>query len=137
DAATLLELYATQRRDDPEAYYLLGLCYQNAAMDNLQTMLAIDPQSYRLHWFMGDAYFEEERYDDAAREYQTALNLVPGNSYLFLNLGNVLFRQMKYTEAAEYFRRAAEADPQNSQAHLMLGDSLLLQRNPDQAVPHL
>jgi len=137
EGAALLELYVARRRDDPEAYYFLGVCYQNAATNHLQAMLAIDPQSYRLHWFLGDAYFEEERYDDATREYQAALNLVPGNSYLFLNLGNVLFRQMKYAEAADSFRRAADSDPQNSQAHLLLGDSLLLQRNPEEAIPHL
>lgn len=137
EAAPLLELYASKHRDAPEVHYLRGVCYQRAAMDNLQAMIAIDPQSYRLHWFMGDAYFEKERYEEATKEYQAALDRAPGNSYLYLNLGNVCYRQMKYVEAAEYYRRALDSDSQNGQAHLMLGDSLLLQRNAEQAAPHL
>jgi len=137
DAAPVLELYAATHQDAPEAHYLRGVCYQRAALDDLQAMIAVDPQSYRLHWFMGDAYFERERYEEATKEYQAALDLMPGNSYLNLNLGNVRYRQMKYAEAAEYYRRSLDSDPQNGQAHLMLGDSLLLQRNPEQAVPHL
>jgi tetratricopeptide (TPR) repeat protein len=137
EAVAILELYATKHRDDPEIHYLRGLCYQSMAMDNLQAMIAIDPQSYRLHWFMGDAYFEKERYDEATKEYQAALELMPGNSYIYVNLGNVCYRQMKYVEATDYYRRALDSDPQNGQAHLMLGDSLLLQRNPEEAVPHL
>ena len=137
EAAPVLELYASKHRDAPEVHYLRGVCYQKAAMDHLQAMIAIDPQSYRLHWFMGDAYFEKERYEEATKEYQAALDRAPGNSYLYLNLGNVCYRQMKYVEASEYYRRSLDSDPQNGQAHLMLGDSLLLQRNPEQAIPHL
>jgi len=137
EAAPVLELYASKHRDAPEVHYLRGVCYQKAAMDNLQAIIAIDPQSYRLHWFMGDAYFEKERYEEATKEYQAALDRAPGNSYLYLNLGNVCYRQMKYVEASEYYQRSLDADPQNGQAHLMLGDSLLLQRNPEQAIPHL
>jgi tetratricopeptide (TPR) repeat protein len=137
EAAPVLELYASKHREAPEVHYLRGVCYQRAAMDNLQAMIAIDPQSYRLHWFMGDAYFEKERYEEATKEYQAALDRAPGNSYLYLNLGNVCYRQMKYVEAAEYYRRSLDSDPQNGQAHLMLGDSLLVQRNAEQAVSHL
>ena len=137
EAAPVLELYASKHRDAPEVHYLRGVCYQKAAMDRLQAMIAIDPQSYRLHWFMGDAYFEKERYEEATKEYQAALDRAPGNSYLYLNLGNVCYRQMKYVEASEYYRRSLDSDAQNGQAHLMLGDSLLLQRNAEQAVPHL
>ena len=82
-------------------------------------MIAIDPQSYRLHWFMGDAYFEKERYDEATKEYQEALELMPGNSYIYVNLGNVCYRQMNYVKAAEYYRRSLDSDPQNGQAHLI------------------
>jgi tetratricopeptide (TPR) repeat protein len=137
EAAPLLELYASKHRDAPEVDYWQGVCYQRAAMENLQAMIAIDPQSYRLHWFMGDAYFEKERYEEATKEYRAALDRAPGNSYLYLNLGNVCYRQMKYVEATEYYRRALDSDVQNGQAHLMLGDSLLLQRNAEQAIPHL
>jgi tetratricopeptide (TPR) repeat protein len=136
-AAELLETYAGRLKEDPEPHYLRGLCYQNASIEKMQMMASIDPESYRLRWLMGDIYFEQERYDDAIKEYQAALNLQPGNSYLYLNLGNVCHRQMRYAEAAKYYERSVEADPQNAQAQLMLGESLLVERNVEQAMARL
>ena len=138
DAATqLLEPYAKRHRDNPELHYLLGLSSQSAAEENMQRMVATDPQSYRVRWLMGRAYFARELYDAAAKEFQAALDLQPNNSDLLISLGNVYLRQMKYSEATQCFRRSVEHDPRNALAQLKLGDSLLLDRKAQEAIIHL
>jgi tetratricopeptide (TPR) repeat protein len=133
----ILDPYVNRNQNDPEPYYLLGLSYQKAATEIMQTMVETDPQSYRLRLLMGDAYFAQERYAVAEKEYQAALNLQPGNSDLYFRLGKAYQSQMKYKEALEHFRRSVESDSRNAHAQLKLGDSLLLARKPEEAVEHL
>jgi tetratricopeptide (TPR) repeat protein len=133
----ILSSYAADHPDAPEPHYLLGISYQSAANDIMQSMLSTDPSSYRLRMLMGDALFAHERYEEAAKEYQVALNLQPTHSDLHLRLGRVYYKQAKYEQALEHFKRSVESDPRNAQAQLRLGDSLLLAQKAEQAVPHL
>jgi tetratricopeptide (TPR) repeat protein len=135
--ADILRSWASRRSNDPEPHYLLGIAYQSAANEIMRTMVATDPNSYRLRMLMGDAFFARERYDEAINEYQAALSLQPANSDLHLRLGRVRHRQGKYEEALEDFKRAVERDPRNAQAQLRLGDSLLVAQKAEEAVVHL
>jgi tetratricopeptide (TPR) repeat protein len=133
----ILSSYADHHPDSPEPHYLLGISYQSAANDIMQSMLSTDPNSYRLRMLMGDALFAHERYEEATKEYQVALNLQPTNSDLHLRLGRVYTKQAKHEQALEHFKRSVELDPRNAQAQLRLGDSLLLAQKAEQAVLHL
>ncbi len=137
DAATrLLEPYARDHKNNPEIHYLLGLSSQGAAEKNMQLMISTDPQSYRVRWLMGRAYFARELYGAAIIEFQAALQLQPNNSDLLIGLGNIYLRQMKYPEATDSFRRSVKNNPRNALAQLKLGDSLLLDRKAEEAIPH-
>ena len=133
----ILRSYADRRSDDPEPHYLLGISYQSAANEIMQTMVSTDPNSYRLRMLLGDAFFARERYEEATKEYQAALNLQPTDSDLHLRLGRVYHRQAKYDEALEHFKRSVESDPRNAQAQLRLGDALLMAQKAAEAVLHL
>ncbi len=133
----ILDPYASRHAEDPEPHYLLGISYQAAANEIMQTMLSTDPHSFRLRMLMGDAFFARERYEEAIKEYLAALEMQPTNSDLHLRLGRVYQRQTKYEEALNHFRRSVESDPLNAQAQLRLGDSLLMAQKAEEAVPHL
>jgi tetratricopeptide (TPR) repeat protein len=137
DAAQLLESVVQGRSRDPEPVYWLALSYQKSAEARLRYMVAIDPNSYRVHWLMGDLQFELERYEPAVKEYKAALGLRPDNSQLYLNLGNVYREQMKYAEARECYRKSIQIDPYYAPAHLMLGEALLTESKGEEAVSHL
>jgi tetratricopeptide (TPR) repeat protein len=136
-AAELLEFVTNNRPEDVEPIYWLALSYQRSAESRLREMAAMDPNSYRVHWLMGDLQFELQRYEPAAKEYEAALALRPDNSQLYLNLGNLYREQMKYAEAMECYRKSVQADPYYAPAHLMLGDALLTESNAKEAVGHL
>jgi tetratricopeptide (TPR) repeat protein len=133
----ILSSYADRHPDDPEPHYLLGISYQSAANEIMQTMVRTDPNSYRLRMLMGDAFFARERYEEATKEYQLALNLQPTNSDLHLRLGRVYHKQAKYEEALDHFKKSVESDPRNAQAQLKLGDSLVMAQRAEEAVLHL
>ena len=133
----ILRSYAYRHADAPEPHYLLGISYQSAANEIMQTMVRTDPNSYRLRMLMGDAFFARERYEEATKEYQAALSVQPSNSDLHLRLGRVYHRQAKYEEALEHFKRSVEFDPRNAQAQLRLGDSLVMAQRAEEAVLHL
>lgn len=133
----ILRSYADRHADAPEPHYLLGISYQSAANEIMQTMVRTDPNSYRLRMLMGDAFFARERYEEATKEYQAALSVQPSNSDLHLRLGRVYHRQAKYEEALEHFKRSVEFDPRNAQAQLRLGDSLVMAQRAEEAVLHL
>jgi tetratricopeptide (TPR) repeat protein len=133
----ILRSYADRHSGDPEPYYLLGISYQSAANEIMQTMVSTDPNSYRLRMLMGDALFARERFEEAAKEYQAALSVQPSNSDLHLRLGRVYHRQAKYEEALAHFKQSVELDPRNAQAQLRLGDSLLMAQKAEEAVLHL
>jgi tetratricopeptide (TPR) repeat protein len=137
DAAQLLESVVQGRSRGPEPVYWLALSYQKSAEARLRDIAAMDPNSYRVHWLMGDLQFELERYEPAVKEYKAALGLRPDNSQLYLNLGNVYREQMKYAEAMECYRKSIQIDPYYAPAHLMLGDALLTESKGEEAVSHL
>ena len=65
-----------------ETNYLLGLSYKEVALEKLNRMVQLAPDSARSHQVLGDAYFAEKRYEDAVGEFATAVKLEAGNQEL-------------------------------------------------------
>src|SRR5205823_129314 len=72
----------------PEINYLLGLSYKEVALEKLTRMVQLAPQSARAHQVLGDAYFAEQRLDDAVVEYAAAVKLEPEKQDLHYLLGS-------------------------------------------------
>ncbi|PYT21583.1 MAG: hypothetical protein DMG57_38235 [Acidobacteria bacterium] len=131
-------LYATGRLEEmirlfarakapriPEINYLLGLSYKEVALEKLTRMVQLAPQSARAHQVLGDAYFAEQRLDDAVVEYAAAVKLEPEKQDLHYLLGSTYFKQSQFSLALESFDRALQLDPLNAEAYLMRGDALV------------
>ena len=141
-------LYRTQRHrelvklfdiesSEPELIYLVGSGYRELALDQFQKMVALDPDSVRAHQVLGDALFAQERYGDAAEEYESSARLAPNNPEIHFLRGNSYYKQMFFPAAAEAFERAIALDPRNAEAHLMLGDVLVQMGENKRAVAEL
>jgi tetratricopeptide (TPR) repeat protein len=109
----------------PEINYLLGLSYKEVALEKLVHMVQLAPESARAHQVLGDAYFAEQRFEDAAGDYEAAVKLEPGNPDLHFLLGSTYFKQTQFSLALECFNRALRLDPLNAEAYLMQGDALV------------
>ncbi|HZU81292.1 MAG TPA: tetratricopeptide repeat protein [Polyangiaceae bacterium] len=64
----------------------------------------------RRHYQAGSAYFEEGRFDEAAREFRESYRLAPRPDLLY-NVAQSYLRQGDAARAMEFYRRYLEADP--------------------------
>ncbi len=115
----------SQAQQTNEINYLLGLSYKAIALEKLTRMVELAPESARAHQVLGDAYFAEQRFDEAAGEYQAAVKLEPSKADLHYLLGNAYFKRSQFSPALERFDRVIQLDPLNAEAYLMRGDALV------------
>ncbi len=65
---------------------------------------------------LGYAYFAQEQYDIAIRQYKEALKLYPEYVVAWNNLGNSYERKQLVTQALEAYEKALEYEPNNDTA---------------------
>ena len=85
---------------------------------------------------LGNIYFKNEAYDEAARTYQKAIELDLGCSQSYNNLASIFIRQGRYREAIPMLRKGIELlDDAGSQAELwnQLGEAYRKLNDFDQA----
>ena len=70
----------------------------------------------RARFEAGIAHFEQDRFDQAAAEFEAALVLAPGRASVLLNLGVTYLRQAQWSRALPVLRQAVQADGQHSDA---------------------
>lgn len=70
-----------------------------------------DDEMARSHFQAGTSYFDQRRFEDAAREFLEAYRLSE-RSALLLNLSTVYERMNEFAPAAEYLERYLEAEPE-------------------------
>jgi tetratricopeptide (TPR) repeat protein len=76
-----------------------------------------EPENLALvHNALGYAYFAQEQYDIAIREYKEALKLYPEYTVAFNNLGNVYEKKQMIPQAVEIYEQALKIDPNNTTA---------------------
>ncbi|MDR1145417.1 MAG: tetratricopeptide repeat protein [Verrucomicrobiales bacterium] len=79
-------------------------------------------------------FFIQQKFDEAAAQYQNILNKYPQSLYALSNLGVVRFQQQKYDEAEQYLRQATGQASDDAFAHSMLGITLYQAGKYDEAV---
>ncbi|GAB4543746.1 MAG: tetratricopeptide repeat protein [Pleurocapsa sp.] len=107
-------------------YYELGSLYLDKklfvqSISLLQKALKADkklePENQALVYnAMGYAYFAQEQYDIAIRNYKEALKLYPEYVVALNNLGNVYEKKQMIAKAVETYKRALEIEPDNQTA---------------------
>jgi tetratricopeptide (TPR) repeat protein len=105
-------------------YYELGSIYLDKklfvqSLNLFQKALKADnktePENQALIYnAMGYAYFAQEQYDIAIRQYKEALKLYPDYGVALNNLGNVYEKKQMITKAVETYEEALKYDPKNN-----------------------
>jgi tetratricopeptide (TPR) repeat protein len=109
----------------PQEYYELGTIYLNKklyvqAISLFQKAMKaedIEPENLALIYNgLGFAYFGQEQYDLAIRNYKEALKLYPEYVVAFNNLGHAYERKKLTSQALEAYEEALKRDPKNQTA---------------------
>ncbi len=80
-----------------------------------------------------DKYMQEEKYAEAAIQYQNALQIAPDDVDTLITLGEVQLKLMRANEAYKAFARASNADPKNVRSREYLASMQLLAKKYDLA----
>src|SRR5262249_33808524 len=78
-----------------------------AARPALETARGLAPNQPETRFKLGNLEYQQERWSQAASEYQAAVALKPGFAEAWLNLGETLLKLERGADALVAFRRAA------------------------------
>jgi tetratricopeptide (TPR) repeat protein len=126
DAIPLLEdgVKVAPRRADliaalGESYFMAGRA--DKAIEQFTSLLAVE-NSARSYSFLGLAYRNSGRFDEAKRYFQQGLKLDPRNVSCLYNLGLIAQSQGNSLDAEAFFHQALRADPNFPDALLGLAN---------------
>lgn len=129
----LLEADANQAT----ARILLGKAYRDLALQTLDRVVSLAPDSYRTHELLGEMYEAKHLDDKAIAEYRMALETRPNLPGLHLGIGRVHLKSLRFDEAAAEYEKELEINPYDADANTDLGGIYLNQDQPAKAIPLL
>jgi tetratricopeptide (TPR) repeat protein len=92
----------------------------DAAVDELERVIAADANNEYAFFFLGSAHFEKARFEKAMKAYLRALEIAPGYLGALVHLGHTLRMMGKHGEALRVGREALERSPEDGDAlHLI------------------
>lgn len=124
-ALSRLEKKLKQERGSVQEYYELGSIYSDKKMFAQSITLfqkalkGADAEEENLapvHNALGFAYFAQEQYDIAIREYKEALKLNPEYVIALNNLGHAYERKKQTAKALETYEQVLKFEPNNATA---------------------
>jgi tetratricopeptide (TPR) repeat protein len=125
EAIHALESSLRQGANNPDAHINLAEAYEalgrrERAEAELKSAVALAPFNVRARNQLGELYFAEKRYAEAADQFQYSVESVP-NSPGYLGAGLACFQLGRREEAESNFKKAETLDPKNSRPHFVLG----------------
>lgn len=121
-ALSRLERKLKDERGTVQEYYELGSIYSDKKMfaqsiflfqKALKGLDAAEENLAPVHNAMGFAYFAQEQYDIAIREYKEAIKQNPGYVTALNNLGHVYERKKLTAQALQTYEEALKYEPNN------------------------
>jgi len=132
-AAEILEMLEESDLRPREAFvgmYKAGLRSEGLFyLDHYLGQLSPDDSDHRqtrklaaaLRFEFAVALTEQDRRDEAMKQYRRAIELVPGYPGAHANLGAILLDGGEHADAEPFLKRAAELDPSQTAVHVNLG----------------
>ncbi len=121
-----------------EDYYNLSVVLnknkQNEeAITILKDIIKNAPENEKITNLLGEIYFEQERYKEAASIYMASLRYHPGSFDIYYNLGMIYTMMNDFGRAKEFYEKAAEVNSLAYNAKLNLGQIALIYGDLDEA----
>jgi tetratricopeptide (TPR) repeat protein len=92
------------------------------------------PESFEAKFNLGDAYFKQERYDEAIKSYNSAFAFAKDDlekARVHYNIGNSLLKAQKIEESIEEYKKSLKLNPDDQEAKYNLSYALELLKNKD------
>src|SRR3990170_3760084 len=103
---------------------------------NFKKGLEKSQESYELNYNLGDAYYKQQRYDEAINSFQNSLTHTEDGilkSKAFHNIGNSLLKSQKIKESVEAYKNSLKLNPNDKDTKYNLSYALsLLKQQQDQ-----
>jgi tetratricopeptide (TPR) repeat protein len=122
---------------DSDSVYMLSRIYGQLAQVTAERVWNLDPNSYRSHQLLGEAYEGQENYEKALVEYREALRLGPQAPGLHYSIGHAYWQMKRFDEAIPELNKELELNPNHPSANYVLGHIYLYQRQNERAARHL
>ncbi len=126
-----LKRLSNSHKNDPEVFYLMGLCesrlgkYKDAERSFLE-VLSLNKDCARTYNQLGLLYDLQKRHNQATKMYEQAISLNPARAEFYNNLGFNLLILKKIKKAKECFLKAIAIDPAYKKAINNLAFSYIL-----------
>jgi tetratricopeptide (TPR) repeat protein len=98
--------------------------------------MALKPDHAEAYNYLGLAYIQQGRMNEAVSLFQKALVLKPDYAEAHFNLGNALLQQGQMDEATAQYQKALALKPDYAEAHNNLGNVLVQQARAAEAIAH-
>jgi tetratricopeptide (TPR) repeat protein len=92
------------------------------------------PESFEAKFNLGDAYFKQERFDEAIKSYNSAMAFAKDDldtARVHYNIGNSLLKAQKINESIEEYKKSLKLNPGDQEAKYNLSYALELLKNKD------
>jgi len=116
-----VDLYKEQKFADAEVNFKKGL--------------EKSPESFEAKFNLGDAYYKQERYDEAIKSFQSAFVNARSDeekAKIFHNVGNSFLKSQKVKESVGAFKEALKLNPNDQETKYNLSYALNLLKNQNQ-----
>jgi len=93
------------------------------------------PDNFEAKFNLGDAYYKQERYEEAIKSFQSAFVNARGDeekAKIFHNIGNSLLKSQKIKESIGAYKEALKLNPNDQETKYNLSYALEMLKNPDQ-----
>ncbi|MFC0470275.1 tetratricopeptide repeat protein [Halalkalibacter kiskunsagensis] len=118
-----LEFYREGLKENLEPNALFGYgftAYQTGdmilAIEQLESLLTLDPDYSSLYTYLAKAYEAEGRLDDAIETLQKGMKVDEYNESLYVHAGKLSFKRQMPTEGEEFLRKVIALNPSNVEA---------------------
>ncbi len=97
-------------------------------------IIALNPQARYAHFNLGDALYNQGRYEEALEAARVAVEQAPDYPMAYVSLGEILNALGRFKEAETHLRHIIALSPQEWDAYFNLGDALYNQGRYEEAL---
>lgn len=93
------------------------------------------PENFEAKFNLGDAYFKQERFDEAMKSYNSAMAFAKDDlqkARVHYNIGNSLLKAQKIEESIKEYKKSLKLNPDDQEAKYNLSYALEMLKNKDQ-----
>lgn len=117
-----------------DALYYLALVARELSQQQYQRLVALAPDSDRVHQLLAEAALAAENQTEAEAEFQNALKTNPGSVEVSTELAELKRTQSKFDEAITYYTRAEKVGPLSYEIAYGLGACYTYKQDYSQAI---